>query len=215
MRQAFTLIELMIVIAIIAIIAAIAIPNLLESRITANESAAAASLKSGFFAAQAQFQSGAYSDMDGDGRGEYATNHQYLAGATTSVAAPVVGNNNSTNVLTLLAPTYNVADGTAVGAYRYQIDTAQAAAGVGVDYSDDESFWGAYSAPNNPGSDGRRAFAINLGGVVYSTRQTATQANLTLALLSNVGTQATAMFAESPTSTNAAANSNYATPYQK
>ena len=34
MRQAFTLIELMIVIAIIAIIAAIAIPNLLESRIS-------------------------------------------------------------------------------------------------------------------------------------------------------------------------------------
>jgi len=32
MRQAFTLIELMIVIAIIAIVAAIAIPNLLESK---------------------------------------------------------------------------------------------------------------------------------------------------------------------------------------
>lgn len=41
----FTLIELMIVIAIIAIIAAIAIPNLLTSRISANESSAAASLR--------------------------------------------------------------------------------------------------------------------------------------------------------------------------
>ncbi len=41
----FTLIELMIVVAIIAIIAAIAIPNLLRSRMAANETAAMASCK--------------------------------------------------------------------------------------------------------------------------------------------------------------------------
>ena len=41
----FTLIELMIVVAIIAIIAAIAIPNLLRSRMSANESGAAAGLR--------------------------------------------------------------------------------------------------------------------------------------------------------------------------
>ena len=45
MRRAFTLIELMIVIAIIAIIAAIAIPNLLEARKHGNESSAIGSLK--------------------------------------------------------------------------------------------------------------------------------------------------------------------------
>ena len=45
-KKAFTLVEIMIVVAIIAILAVIAIPNLLRARITANESAAKATLKS-------------------------------------------------------------------------------------------------------------------------------------------------------------------------
>jgi prepilin-type N-terminal cleavage/methylation domain-containing protein len=43
--KGFSLIELLIVVAIILIIAAIAIPNLLRARIAANESSAAASLR--------------------------------------------------------------------------------------------------------------------------------------------------------------------------
>ena len=66
-KQGFTLIELMIVIAIIAIIAAIAIPNLLSGRISANETAAIGTLKLLPNAESLWLQQ----DIDGNGRKDY------------------------------------------------------------------------------------------------------------------------------------------------
>jgi len=45
LNHAFTLVEILIVVAIIALLAAVAIPNLLRARINANESSAKATLK--------------------------------------------------------------------------------------------------------------------------------------------------------------------------
>jgi type IV pilus assembly protein PilA len=75
-QKGFSLIELLIVVAIILIIAAIAIPNLLRAKIAANESSAAASVRT---ITTAQI--------------EYQTSYPTL-GYSTSLAALGPGNNN-------------------------------------------------------------------------------------------------------------------------
>lgn len=68
-EHGFTLIELMIVAAIVSIVAGVAVPNLLSSRAVANERAVVAALRT-VVTAQVQCQSRALIDVDGDGQGE-------------------------------------------------------------------------------------------------------------------------------------------------
>ncbi|MFQ5505912.1 MAG: DUF2950 family protein [Planctomycetota bacterium] len=190
----FTLIELMIVVAIIAIIAAIAIPNLMAARISANESAVIATLKT-IAASQAQVKSSAIIDGNGNGAGEYGY-FQELSGVRNvktgeppsvtagaeRVSPPVLsqafGSMTTVGpyscvyrsgyyfVMTLPSPTAMwVPEASPVAPYG-QIDPANA-----------ESLWACHAWPASYGNSGKRIFFVNQAGDVMQASNDQTRYN--------------------------------------
>jgi prepilin-type N-terminal cleavage/methylation domain-containing protein len=174
--RGFTLIELMVVTAILAIIAAIGIPNLLSSRLSANESAAISTLRS-IVSAQAQAATRNGVDVDADGRGE----HLYLAELSGSVnlrgtAAPLdpaivslsLGNvqNSAVNRSGYF---YAVFLPDAAGTGVAEDATGGKAAPLAVDADLCEIYWVAYAWPTSFETSGRRAFAANERGTLLQT----------------------------------------------
>jgi type IV pilus assembly protein PilA len=119
-QKGFSLIELLIVVAIILIIAAIAIPNLLRSRMAANESSAASTIRT-LNTAQVAYST-TYSQVG------YADTLQHLG--PNGVDCTVPTNVDSTHACQIDSVLGCAADPCKKGAYQYSMTFATA----GADY---------------------------------------------------------------------------------
>ena len=164
MKKGFTLIEMMIVVAIIAIIAAIAIPSLLAARRSSLETNAVGSCRT-YATAQTMYKR---NDWDGDGAMPYATPFTNL------------------NLDVPSGRTINLIDGAfaaAVGAagtpkhgYLFQDMVSIGGAANPINWAVD---YGLCGIPAVYGRSGFRSFIVNTNGTVFGNDQGAATAFVT------------------------------------
>jgi prepilin-type N-terminal cleavage/methylation domain-containing protein len=179
-KYGFTLVELMIVIALVAILAGLAIPALLRARLSSQETGAVTLLRS-LVANQESFRSALVNDTNMNGTGEYGF-LQELAG----VVPPRDANSSQREPGEFLQQSYGRLNAFGEAAHRgynfklyilesvRPIDFAEEVQGavppiVGMGADLAETAWVCFAWPSNWGKSGKRAFCATNDGLIYAT----------------------------------------------
>src|SRR5579864_6429388 len=153
-EQGFSLIELLIVVAIILIIAAIAIPNLLRSRMAANEASAVGSIRT------VNTAEVTYNSTYNDG----FANTLPLLGGAAGVAATC---NNSE----IIDPVLSAANPSIKSGYNFNVGPGTVAVAAAPAGCANPGFVDGYTIvgwPVNVGTTGQRSFCSDGSGVIQS-----------------------------------------------
>lgn len=177
------MLEMLIVIAVIAIVVSIVIPNLISSRIEANESAALATLRQ-IGTAQAHCRTSGFIDVNGNGTGEFAFIGE-LSGRVGVRTDEVGGVGSAVLRPSLLTVPEQLAGTMLRSGYYYRMylpggtlqpqgeASAGGGSGVSVNALSAEVMWCCYAWPASHGISGHRTLFLNQRGDVLATRNSA------------------------------------------